>query len=513
MDEHIVRYLEEACCHIRDKQEREQVREELLSHIEEAAIELTDNGVPREEAYRRVVHNMGAAEETGCKLGEVHSRFPAQDFRQAMTRLCWGLGLCFFQIDIGVFAYITDFLGAGLVLSALVCMVKCNKPLKIACILYFINFCFSNILITAAAILPPTELPTDFSTIRGLLSLGIQFLFMCFLIQGLSRLTQGEMAYRVKLCILQYIGVLLLAFLCMVNKLPAIIGVVIAGILYLYILVKLYRLRTYLWEHEEACNIGKMSGPAGWALSTVLIFVLIFPALLSITVAFIPPVHHKTDAPNGIMTGKIQEAMLSCGFPENVLANLPEEEIRQYEGIQNVNTVRRELNNARLDVTFVAAYFQEKNCRLLVMVQSREALKLPRTERMGIMFSEVNNHSNRELNKSMWQYFYKEDTAYQAEPSWHGYSSDDIQSGLDTFALWNNLLINNKIEYVEFKLMPNSTKQYFYYAVNTAYTENAVMYIDFYHQTGLLRIPFAIPDTTWSFAQWNKDSTLFEISP
>lgn len=511
MDECVERYLEAVCCHIRDKKIREQTREELLSHIEEAALELISNGVSQEEAYQRVVQNMGAAEETGCKLGEVHSRFPAQDFRQAMTRLCWGLGLCFFRLELGTLTRITDFLGAMLILSALICMVKCNRPLKIACVLFLINFCLSSILESSVYILPPSETLKELMDVRPFLSLGIYFLFMCFLIHGLSKLVQGERAYRIKLCILQYIGIVFLTFLCMVKSLPAIICVIPAALLYICILVKLSRLRSYLWKCEESCNIGKMSVFARCVLLGTPIFILIFPVLLSIAVNLAPPACQKTEAVNGDLTGKIQTELLSRGFPEHILVNLPSDEIQQYEGAKNIDVFSQELENGKLQITLVTAYFTEEKCRLLLMVQPEETLTLPRTERMDIIFSGMDNISSSERNKSIRQYFYKSDGLYQAEAFWHGYFSDHIESGSNMFSSWNSLVTNDMKEYVEFKLMPNSDQQYFYYAINTVCTDNSVMYIEFYHQTGLLRIPFAISGTL-SRPIWEQDNVLFRIN-
>ena len=64
-----------AACPRATREEREEIRRELLDHLEDKATDLMRifPGLTREEAEQRALEEMGAAEELGEELARVHS--------------------------------------------------------------------------------------------------------------------------------------------------------------------------------------------------------------------------------------------------------------------------------------------------------------------------------------------------------------------------------------------------------------------------------------------------------
>lgn len=69
----IEEYLDEICSHVKYKRDRQAIREEIGSHINERIWDLKHDGVSEEEAVARAIETMGDADTIGISLNKVHN--------------------------------------------------------------------------------------------------------------------------------------------------------------------------------------------------------------------------------------------------------------------------------------------------------------------------------------------------------------------------------------------------------------------------------------------------------
>lgn len=64
----IEEYLDEICSHVKYKRDRQVIREEIGSHINERIWDLKHDGVSEEEAVAKAIESMGDADTIGISL-------------------------------------------------------------------------------------------------------------------------------------------------------------------------------------------------------------------------------------------------------------------------------------------------------------------------------------------------------------------------------------------------------------------------------------------------------------
>lgn len=69
-------YINRVCSHVKYKDARNEIKEELLDHLEEKIEELMENGMTEEEAVKKSILQMGDAEIIGKQLNESHKAVP-----------------------------------------------------------------------------------------------------------------------------------------------------------------------------------------------------------------------------------------------------------------------------------------------------------------------------------------------------------------------------------------------------------------------------------------------------
>lgn len=76
INEEIQKYIDEICGLIRNKRVHSSVKEEITNHIEELTQDYMDVGISEEEAVRKAIEQMGAAEAVGKELNKIHKAAP-----------------------------------------------------------------------------------------------------------------------------------------------------------------------------------------------------------------------------------------------------------------------------------------------------------------------------------------------------------------------------------------------------------------------------------------------------
>ena len=69
-------YINQVCLHIKNRKVHDEIKIEILGHIEENVIELLSSGVAEDEAVEKAVAQMGDAEVVGRQLHKIHKTQP-----------------------------------------------------------------------------------------------------------------------------------------------------------------------------------------------------------------------------------------------------------------------------------------------------------------------------------------------------------------------------------------------------------------------------------------------------
>lgn len=123
-------YLNEICGGIPGREIAEEVRAELLDHLENRISDYLGFGYDREAAERKAVEDMGEREQVREQLSHLHRRIPHIDMKNSLTKIILGSFLQFFRLDIGPLATITTAIGLCFLLAGIFQLRKINRNLK-----------------------------------------------------------------------------------------------------------------------------------------------------------------------------------------------------------------------------------------------------------------------------------------------------------------------------------------------------------------------------------------------
>lgn len=123
-------YLNEICGGIPGREIAEEVRAELLDHLENRISDYLGSGYDREAAEKKAVEDMGEREQVREQLSHLHRRIPHIDMKNSLTKIILGSFLQFFRLDIGPLATITTAIGLCFLLAGIFQLRKINRNLK-----------------------------------------------------------------------------------------------------------------------------------------------------------------------------------------------------------------------------------------------------------------------------------------------------------------------------------------------------------------------------------------------
>jgi hypothetical protein len=122
-------YLNEICGGIPGRETAEEVRAELLDHLESRIGEYMKSLYDRESAEKKAVEDMGDRKQVREQLSILHRRIPYFDLKNALTKIIVGLLLHFFKLDIGPLSTITTAIGLCFLFVGILQLRKVNRLL------------------------------------------------------------------------------------------------------------------------------------------------------------------------------------------------------------------------------------------------------------------------------------------------------------------------------------------------------------------------------------------------
>ena len=315
-------FLEAACADIRDRRTREEVKQELRSHILEKADDLIISGYSADEAEERAVAQMGDAKRLARELGELHSFFPLRRFKNALTLFYIGFLLTSFQINVGIFDEICVFVGNCLLFLSCFLLRKSDPLLQFAWI--FEAVCLAaQTAQTVLLCVPPfparTYLCLSLTVLGSAAAIARMFLFG----YGIARFSQGAPARGAK-----SIGYLYAAeYLCLllatiVAKLFVVFLLFFAVfvLLVLFILRKIRLLSRDLWTNDREVKLAKPTRAGTAVLCLLLAATLAAMPCTCAIVFYTPPAQTEFSARDvsGEELGFVQEikSAVQAAIPE-----------------------------------------------------------------------------------------------------------------------------------------------------------------------------------------------------
>ena len=101
------RWCETAVSGIRFKPDRAQVYDELYAHLEDRCADMTDAGVPEDEAVQQTLAAMGSASEVAEQLEQIHRPFWGRLLRiSRWLLLIAAVMAAFIVLPVGIFLYL-----------------------------------------------------------------------------------------------------------------------------------------------------------------------------------------------------------------------------------------------------------------------------------------------------------------------------------------------------------------------------------------------------------------------
>ena len=353
----VERYLDRVCGHIPHRRARADVREELLTHLEEHAERLMQCGMGEADAWTRATEEMGEPEAVGNRLGAIHARDPSLDLQNARTQLWWGLFFLFFRLNIGYLAAITTSIGMLLIVTAMLKLRTCNRRLNTAFWVYLIP-CTLTVAQGIGNTLPFPNTWAYLSLLLMLVSNIAVMIFLSLISNGLADLLPRKDMRKLRRCGLLYLvieavawaDVLLSGNTTSTNSLAFLIVLP----LFIVILVRFRRANVMLCadDADTPAAYRPLTGKGKAVLALITAVALLLPIGSAWLVSNRQPTLHPyeprdvgTDDATCARADAVRDHLLKLGFPDDVLDALPQSELLPYESAVEVESIQRDVSD------------------------------------------------------------------------------------------------------------------------------------------------------------------------
>lgn len=329
-------YTKSVCRKIMSQRKKNEVREELYSHLLEEYERNSALGMDDETAQCKAIEKMGDENEIANSFGSLYSVIPAVYMRSSMNFIIWGFVLITLNFDLisPVISAFTQFFGQMLMLFGLFKLRKNEKRLNTA-LFYYIGLLFTGEIYEFLSMY--YSLSDVFANALLVIILLANLIYYYLLVSGLDNLCKTTITDDDKtphlyfgyfMLILQY-GIAYLA-LTAESSLPL--------ISILPIIIFLFQLRRakVVLAHEEPeieLNHALEKDEKRVYLCLVAIFMLIPFISMYLSATRTPEYDiYKSNnvSVNQELVNEAQQNMLELNFPEEYLADLPNSEILEY---------------------------------------------------------------------------------------------------------------------------------------------------------------------------------------
>lgn len=331
-------YIKSACRKIMSQRKKNEVREELYSHLLEEYERNSALGMDDETAQSKAIDKMGDEEKIAEEFGALYSISPPEYMRSSLNFIIWGIALTFFQINLFTgFGEITKFIGQMLLLYGLFKLKKTEKKFNKALYLY-ITLEIIGIIIQGITMNIVDY--TDVQVIGAFITLPLNILLYWWIFSGINNLCKKVISEDDKKPHL-VLGFILYAICAHIILFASLIEfaelALITPILMLFSLCQLGRAKKILAHSEPELEFKlerTLNKTEKKNYSILVVAFAIVPIILMIAAASPEmPTEIYNPADTTVAQEEIEYAknnMLELGFPEEYLYDLPDSEILKY---------------------------------------------------------------------------------------------------------------------------------------------------------------------------------------
>lgn len=385
-------YINDVSRYIMSKRKKEEISDELNSHLLEEYDRYFALGLSHEDAQEKAIANMGNKKEITHQFAELYLVSPVKYMRSSLNYLICGLLLSTFYINIlgTELEQFMLFIGRMLLIFGLFKLRKTDKRLSTALYLKIVLEVFAVIVNIISAVQSYGDTFTLYCSIISVTLTVIMYGFIFAGIDNLCKTLNGDGKTKPKM---------LLAFICyLLLSLFILIAVVcetefFAILSPVYLIICLWQLRNakkVLANADEEFDLKETLSKGEKIIYWVLIFSLIIIPIVSMyavsTAECETSVYTTDDIENDNNAKEIRENLLKLGFPKEFLDDFPDSEVLQYK------------NAIYVQVLEEGFYLQPKNSIYYQYV----LVYLPQDDVRTVLKVELTDESNFRYRKGLY---------------------------------------------------------------------------------------------------------------
>ena len=329
-------YINSVCQKIRSPRKRNEVFEELFSHLIEEYERNFALGMDDETAQLKAIEKMGDKEKITNDFGKLYSIIPTEYMRSSLNFIIWGMALSFFQINLfpGM-GKILQFAGKMDLIYGLLKLRNTNKKLNFA---FYLNIAveFYSIIMQGISLY---TIENEAMIYGGqLIASTLNLIVYWFIFSGINDITKNLISddnkkpHLIGGFITYVFTAIIIVFAATTEETYIAMG---TPLLMIFALCQLGRAKNILAYKEPEFDISEPVKKIEKIGYRILVVVLAIVPIILMLVAATPIVdtviYNNSDST--IENSVIEEArvsMLEMGFPEEYLNDLPDSEVIKY---------------------------------------------------------------------------------------------------------------------------------------------------------------------------------------
>lgn len=341
-------YIKSVCRKIMSQKKKNEVREELYSHLLEEYERNSALGLDDETAQLKAIEKMGDQEKIACEFGALYSVIPTEYMRSSLNFIIWGMALTFFQINLFTgFGEITKFIGEMLLIYGLFKLRKTDKKFNSA---LYLNIALEIYYLVLQNI---TLYSTDYIKIQIIstfISTPFSLLVYWWIFSGTKKLCKNLIGDKDKQphLISGFITYTLCTVIVIFAALTELsIVALITPILMIFSLCQLGRAKRILAYKEPEFDLKETLKKSEKIVYWILVIILAVAPAISMLAAASPNVNTTIHNTANIIVEESEldnarNNMLELGFPKEYLKDLPDSEILKYNNATYLQTEGKE---------------------------------------------------------------------------------------------------------------------------------------------------------------------------
>lgn len=329
-------YINSICRKIMSPRKKNEVYDELYSHLIEEYEKNVSLGLDDESAQLKAIEKMGDKEKIANDFGKIYSIIPTEYMRSSLNFIIWGMALSFFRINLfNGMGDITKFIGGLLIIYGLFKLKSVNKKLNIALFLDIGTKLFSLVTHNISLYIVDSSI---LQIINSFIVIPITLFEYWCILSGIRDITKNLVSDKDKQPHLTsgFLSYVICAIIIVFSALTEVTVLIYATpLLMIFCLCQLGRAKKILAYKEPEFDLTETLKKSEKAIFVALAIILAVTPLISIYIASSPKVESTiyiaTDS--SVAKAEIEKArinMLELGFPEEYLKDLPDSEVLKY---------------------------------------------------------------------------------------------------------------------------------------------------------------------------------------